>query len=348
MTPIGDADFPNGARQVAYLDTYFLCGQPGTQNYFYSDFNNGLVWNALDFGTAESDPDLIVGTATLGRTLYMFGVLTTEGFIDSGDADFPFTRSVLIDVGLTAVESLVKADNALFFLGQTKDGKGIIYRLAGGSAVRVSTHAIEYQISQMSKIDDAIATVIQDGGHTFVQFTFPTADESYTYDIATGAWFQCGYLDDGIIYRDRINCHMYFEGKHLVGDFENGKIYEASQGIYDHDGAEMIRLRSFTMPDSMRKNVLYGRFELDCEFGVGLVSGQGSDPLVMIRWSDDNGNTWSALRTATLGKIGEYWKRAYLLRCGKGRSGRIFEISCSDPVRFCLSGAYADVEACDA
>lgn len=348
MAQIIDPDFPNGTRQVAYLDTYFICGQPGTQNYFYSDFNNGLVWNALDFGTAESDPDLIVGTIALGRTLYQLGVLTTEGFTDSGDSDFPFTRSVLIDIGLAAVESLVKADNALFFIGQTKEGAGIVYRLSGGSAVRVSTHPIEYQISQMSRFDDAIATVIQDSGHTFVQFTFPTADESYTYDIATGAWFQTGYLDNGNITRDRINCHMFHEGKHLVGDYENGKIYEASQNIYDHDGDEMLRLRSFTMPDSQKKRVLYGRIELDCEFGVGLSSGQGSDPLVMIRWSDDNGNTWSGLRTATLGKIGEYWNRAYLLRCGSGRSGRIFEVSCSDPVKFCLSGAYCDVEACDA
>jgi hypothetical protein len=44
----------------------------------------------------------------------------------------------------------------------------------------------------VSRDDDAIATAIQDGGHTFVQFTFPTADETFTYDIATNAWFQTG------------------------------------------------------------------------------------------------------------------------------------------------------------
>jgi hypothetical protein len=348
ITTIADADFPNGTRQVAYLDTYFIAGQINTQNYFYSDFNNGLVWNALDFGTAESDPDLIVGTAALGRLLYQFGVVTTETFTDSGDADFPFARSGLINVGCAAPETIVKADNAIFMIGQDKSGSGIVYRISGNQAARVSTHAIEYQISLLDDISDAIATVIQDGGHTFIQFTFPTDSKSFTYDVATGAWFECGYLDGGLIYRDRINCHMFHEGKHLVGDFENGKIYQASQEIYDHDGAEMIRLRSFAMPDSMRKRVLYGRIELDCEFGVGLSSGQGSDPLVMIRYSDDNGNTWSSSRTATLGKIGEYYKRAYLLRCGSGRSGRIWEVSCSDPVRFSLSGAYCDVEACDA
>jgi len=349
MVKITDVNFPNGTRYISYIDTYFICGMPSTQQYFISAFNNGLSWNALDFGTAESDPDYIVCNIELNRALYLIGVNTTEIMTDSGDVNYPFTRSALIETGCIAPDSVVKADGGIFMIGQNKDGAGVIVRLSGSSAIRVSTHPIEYQISKMIRIDDAIATSFQDGGHTFIQFTFPTDSKSFTFDVSTQAWFETGYLDSGVFSRDRMNCHMFHEGKHLVGDYANGKIYTASQGIYSDNGNDMVCLRSFRMPDSQRKRVMYSRIELDLEFGVGLDGGGlYTDPKVMIRYSNDNGKTWSSSRTAQIGKIGEYTKRAYLFRCGTSRTARIWEISYSEQTPFAIAGAVCDVEECNA
>src|SRR3954469_25247114 len=52
---IVDADFPNGAFTVAWLDSYFIVEATGGL-FYISDPNNGLSWPG-DFGTAESNPD---------------------------------------------------------------------------------------------------------------------------------------------------------------------------------------------------------------------------------------------------------------------------------------------------
>jgi hypothetical protein len=82
---------------------------------------------------------------------------------------------------------------------------------------------------------------------------------------------------------------------------------------------------------------------VDVEAGVGLSTGQGDDPQMMVRWSDDGGHTWSNLRTVTMGRIGQYRARARLRRLGSGRD-RVFEISISDPVKRVILGAAVDAE----
>jgi hypothetical protein len=55
---ITDSDFTaNGAPQfVVFIDGYFLI-TTDSKKFIVSSINNGLSYNALDFGTAESDPE---------------------------------------------------------------------------------------------------------------------------------------------------------------------------------------------------------------------------------------------------------------------------------------------------
>jgi hypothetical protein len=62
-----------------------------------------------------------------------------------------------------------------------------------------------------------------------------------------------------------------------------------------------------------------------------LVSGQGSDPQAMLRWSNDGGSTWSSEHWVSIGAIGQYRNRAIWRRLGMARD-RVFEVVVSDPV----------------
>jgi hypothetical protein len=68
---------------------------------------------------------------------------------------------------------------------------------------------------------------------------------------------------------------------------------------------------------------------------------QGADPEVMLRWSDDGGHTWSNYRTASIGKIGEYYRRVWFRRLGMTLQlrDRVYELSMTDPVKTALMGA---------
>jgi hypothetical protein len=69
--------------------------------------------------------------------------------------------------------------------------------------------------------------------------------------------------------------------------------------------------------------------------------GQGSDPEVMLRWSDDGGHTWSNYHLASMGKIGEYFKRVFWRRLGMTLKlrDRVYEVSGTDPVKVAIVGA---------
>jgi len=52
------------------------------------------------------------------------------------------------------------------------------------------------------------------------------------------------------------------------------------------------------------------RFELIMEKGIGLLTGQGEDPRIMIESSKDGGKSWSAGTWMRIGRLGETQLRA--------------------------------------
>lgn len=78
--------------------------------------------------------------------------------------------------------------------------------------------------------------------------------------------------------------------------------------------------------------MVHQRLELVFEQGVGIPQGQGSDPQVMLDWSDDGGRSWSAQRFRSMGKIGEYRRRTVWNQLGQARD-RVYRYQVSDPVR---------------
>jgi hypothetical protein len=93
---ITDLDFTaNGNPQfVVFIDGYFVV-TTDTKKFIVSAINDGLSWNALDYGTAESDPDNIVAPIVFKNQLFISGSQTFEAFQNIGGSDFPFQRSGL-------------------------------------------------------------------------------------------------------------------------------------------------------------------------------------------------------------------------------------------------------------
>jgi len=87
----------------------------------------------------------------------------------------------------------------------------------------------------------------------------------------------------------------------------------------------------------------YHQLQIDLQAGVGLVTGQGSDPQVMLRWSDDGGRTWSSEQWASAGALGAYKTRALWRRLGRARD-RVFEVVVNDLVPWMLAAGYIQVE----
>jgi hypothetical protein len=276
----------------------------------------------------------------------VFGTDSVEVWYDSGAADFPLQRiqGAFNEIGCVSAFSIAKLDNGLFWLGTDARGQGIVYRANGYTGVRVSTHAIEYAIAQYGNISDAIAYTYQQEGHAFYVLTFPSGNATWVYDVSTQVWHERAGFDNGEFMRHRSNCQCNFGGNILVGDFENGNIYRFDLDVYADNGGIQKWLRSWrALPTGQNnlKRTAHHSLQLDCETGVGLNLGQGSDPQVMLRWSDDGGHTWSNEHWSPVGKIGAYGHRTFWRRLGMTLKlrDRVYELSGTDPNKIAIMGA---------
>lgn len=339
VTEIVDPSFL-GADTVGFVTGSFVFNKPNTGQWQAMD-PYSVTLDPLWFATAEGSPDNLVGLGVVNQEVWLFGSTTTEIWVNDGSEGFPFSRisGAFIEYGCAAKASIAKIDGSLFWLGLNEDGSGSIYRTSGLQAKRVSNHSLEQEIATYGTVSDAVAYTYEQEGHKFYVLTFPAEDVTWAYDTVTDTWCQRAYLEsDGSFSRHRSNCHQFFQRKNIVGDWQVGILYEMSTQIYSDNGNPLVRLRSSPHVAAGGAKMGYSNVEFDIETGVGLQSGQGSDPKVQLRWSDDYGKTFYGARTASVGKVGQYRTRVRFNRLGQARD-RVFELSYSEPTPFTIIGA---------
>jgi hypothetical protein len=164
------------------------------------------------------------------------------------------------------------------------------------------------------------------------------------FDAATGAWHERAYFDAGEFTRHRGNCQCSVRNDIIIGDFQNGNLYIFDLDTYADNGTPQKWLRSWRALPAGANNLrrtAHHMLQITMETGVGLNAGQGSDPQIMLRWSDDGGHTYSNEHWTSIGKIGEYARRAIWRRLGMTLKlrDRVYEVSGTDPVKVTIIGA---------
>ena len=271
---ITDPDFP-GAGTVGYIDGYFTFSEPNSQKIWVTQLLEGTSVDPLEFASAEGNPDNVVAIFVDHREVWVFGSNSTEVWYDAGLLDFPLTRiqGAFNELGCAAPYSIAKMDNQVYWLGKDARGQGIVYKAAGYIGQRVSTHAIEWQMQEYADLTDAVGYTYQQDGHSFYVLNFPSADTTWVYDVATGAWHERASFANGEFNRHRANSQMFFNSTTVVGDYQNGKIYEFDLNVYADDGAPQKWLRSWralpTGANNLTRTIQHA-LQLDCETGVGL------------------------------------------------------------------------------
>ena len=345
FSEVTDEDFPSGATTITAQDGYFMVEKPNDDIFYISNLTDGTSWEAADFAAAEGKPDLLVAVYSHRRYLWLFGQYTTEIWFNSANVDFPFEKQngIFIEYGCAAKHSVVEAANELYWIGRNRNGTPVIFRSNGFAPAVVSSRAINYQLSTYSRVDDAFSWSYTQEGHEFVVFSFPTANKTWVYDVTTGAWHEREYFDGNRFGYHVGNCLAQFDDKILIGARDSANIYQLDLDTYTDNGNRIRRhLVSDHLDLETRRGSLYN-FQVKLEQGIGLESGQGEDPQIMLRVSKDYGNTWGNEMWRSPGKLGEYKDRALWTRLGESRVFT-FELTVTDPVQWIIHGARADLE----
>jgi len=329
LVQISDPDFPE-VNSVVQLDGYHIYPKLNSDQWVTSALRDATSYDALQFATAEGDPDTLLNIHVDHRQLLLMGRRSIEPWYNSGE-DFPFSpvSGAFIEVGLGAKHAFASIDNTTFWLSDER----VVYRLNGFAPQRVSTHAIEQAILGFS-IGDARAFGLRWKGHAFFVLTFPD-QATFVYDAATGLWSEWEtYGQKGWIGC----CHVKVYGKDIVGDQREGKLYTLEDDLYEDDGNPIQRIATGSPYYAAGEWAFMPFFEAVFESGVGL-TGQES-PRAMLQYSND-GRTWSNEIWRDIGKQGEFQRRTVWRRLGRFRD-RLIRLTVSDPVAARLIGANAE------
>lgn len=335
-------------RQARYSDGYFIVCFDNSNKFQVSDILDGTVWPGIQVNAVSVFPENVVGIIVSHRELWVFGSQHIQPYQDTGtDEVFDVIPGALIDTGLISAFGCSLVDNTIFWVSQDDRGARQAWRSNGYTPQRISTHAVETALSSYRDLSELVTYSYQEGGHLFWVLYIPGTDCSWVYDVAEGLWAKRAEWNPqtATFGPHRSWNHMYAFGKHLVGDWKTGNIYDMSLSYLDDNGSAIRRLRrSPTLVDEM-KWIPHAELTVDFATGLGpqppLVDGDGNPrpPQAMLRWSDDRGSTWSNEHIENCGFAGQFNTRVIWRRLGRSRY-RVYELSVSDPIAWTIVDAY--------
>jgi hypothetical protein len=341
VTEIVDPDLES-PNSCAHLNNQLLFDGNGGR-FAVSDVGDATSINGLNYATAESDADDLLRVYAHNQVAYMMGEKTIEPWWDSGVGNPPFDRmdGAAFAVGLGAIYSAANSDDYVYFVSNNNQ----IYRMTSNDAKPISNLAMAAEIAKYSVISDAHGVCFNLDGQWFYRVTFPTAMKTWILPEG-GEWFNLSSGNNGGA--SIHSSYAFAYRKHLVGDTDSGNIYELDPDTYTENGATIIRIRDSAplhggMFGAPGKSVTMNRLELIMEVGVGLIDGQGSDPVIMLSFSDDGGKTFCTEMWGQIGKMNETMWKVEWFALGSFES-RIIRLRISDPVYCCIHAAAADIE----
>lgn len=332
------------SNRVQHIDSYFLFDRKNTAQFFSSDSLAGTSFQPLFFASADSQSDYTLSPINHLQQLLIAGQRSIEVWYNSGGSGMPWSRyqGTAIQIGIMTAFAWSKLREHLFFFGSDR----VFYRLDGSNAVRVSKHATEQAWQDYGDVSDAFVFSMTWEGHDFVYLTFPTIKKTWCFDNTTGLWHERESFDSAgnSIGRWAANAYINAYNTHIIGDSESGKIGTLSATTYKEFGNPVRGLAQGAPMHSNGQRVFMPSFQLDIESGVGLTTGQGSDPQLVLSVSDDGGHTFEQIPWRSMGKIGEYNKRLRWTGVGSFYQ-RTMKLEITDPVRRTIISNFVEMES---
>lgn len=383
LTQIKDANFL-GASIATFQDGYVIVVTPNSNQFQISGsddvpLGDATQWDAANISVQAGQADYLKAIISSREYLRLLGDRRSQIYYNvgaNGIGGFPFQsyNETFIETGIAAVHSLVDMGQSLMWIGNDARGQRACWHDAFFEPQRVSTFAVEQFWQSYASVADAIAFAYIWDGHLIYRITFPSAsyagpvrsatweyDATLSVTLGRPIWTERSFLPPGGQPTGRPELfHCYAYGRHLVGsgggDGNPGAIYQMAAAPWTDcarslAGAQIQQpiIRDRICPHAWQgnKRIIYHRIELELARGVGLDANPvvGTNPEILLRWSNDGGWTWGPEQNMSIGKIGQYGIRAYWNRCGYARD-RVFWVRMADPVYAGVIGAEVDVTAC--
>jgi len=343
------------APGIAYIDGFTVVMTKEGRIY-NSDIEDPTSWNALNFVTAEAEPDLGKGIVKHLNYVVAFGEWSTEFFYDAANpTGSPLSRNdtARLEIGCADGNSIALIEQSVLWVGKSKEHGKSVYMLNGLAPTLVSTPSIERFLNASSELRGYSFKI---EGHTFYILVLEDLDLSFCFDVNEKQWYN--WSSASIVNQQPAIVGIAIAGKATVGstgsgqvvaetyfrpgyfsEFNNGyysldddtsKIYIISTTVY-RDGTNPIYFRSRT------PIIDHGSTKLKFYRSIEIV-GDKVNGTMQMRHTGDDYNTYSSARSTNLNN-----KRSVLFKLGADRR-RAWEFTCTDNVPVRIQAAEIDVD----
>lgn len=333
---------------ITILNERFYLARDNTNQFFASAVSDGTDYPTEAIASAESGPDDVVAPFAHKGAMWVLGVNSTERWQYVNDSSFPLRpiRSRVYERGCNAVNSIKRTgDNFCWFADD-----GTVRAIVNDQMIKISDLSFELEVKGDGSLrnpgytttEDAYAFFVDGPVHKIYYLTFPTEKVTWGYDFSTGLWHKRESLGQG---KWLPAGAVAAWGEVIVADAGSGKLYYLDPATRDENGTR-IDCEIITPSVSKRFDSVIPQIEFDMEWGVGLVDGQGSDPMMRIAYSKDGGNTFTNHSPVKLGGEGSFRTRLSTWSYGRVVRNQDFclKLKVTDPVEFRLYAIYANHE----
>jgi hypothetical protein len=328
---VTEEDFPSaggpGAASVCYHRGFWFAIEAGTQQAFYQ-VPGDSTWAPLSFASAEYSPDPLVCIRSRGDQFLLMGSDTCEAWALTGQASPAIAPygGLNFDFGCRSAATAVNCKGSLLWV----DNECNVRRWDGALAQVISGPGLAELIAAESASDLRAWTFSTDT-HRFYPLTLG-ASSTWVFDLNGSGEQWTTFESPSLTYwRAHLGTTM---GDTIVAlDNVSTQVYRLDDALMDDAGSDFgVEVSAFIDPQGQA--IPCASLAVLCDLGNAPATGQGSAPVIGMKFTDDQAKTFSPWMYRDLGVTGQSLPMPRWDGLGEipALTGRIIRFRVSDPV----------------
>ena len=282
-------------------------------------------YGAQMFLNGESSSDNIAAIYAIGPTLYLFGQKSVDIY-QRGSGEFEdWIRTSYTNMnsfGLEAPDSIASVGGSLFFVASGAQFGKAVMKVTGVNFERVSEDWLETKLLQEST-SSSYGFCYAVGEHSFYVLQCNSLGETWCLDMLDNGWHKrtSRNVTSGLEVQWRVAGMAYYREKFWAFTAD-GMMCQAHCDYWKEDYSDgtslpMIRHRQTAVIADGLKPFTFEELTVECN--VGTWDDYSLKPMLLLECSRDGGNTFGNVRSASLGRTGDYSHRVRWMNIGYNR-----------------------------
>lgn len=317
-TQITSPDFPTPhIPNPIFLDGYLFLAKTNSQDIHNSNLNDPLLWTSGDYISSEMYPDTIKALSKNNNYLYALGTTSVEYFYDAANpTGSPLARhdAAVQQFGCAAQGTVVQTEKEVILVGETGNGGHTVWTIDGFKEKEIGIPMVkEALLTEGASLSSATAFCVRVASQKLYVICLSSRTLVYSFDTQLWSEWDSG-ATGGSVFLCK-HAHDGPNGAPYTLDRANGKVYAMSESHFDDSGtAFQCQIVTSKLDFENMNRKFMSRLML-----VGDIPDSGGTyNTVTVDWTDDDYNTWSAVRTLSfnydfpvLKQLGNFRRRAF-------------------------------------